>query len=274
MRKTLMVVVVLSCSGMGQAAPIPPTISVFTTLAPNAFGSPSFPGWQSNAVNAMMNGAVPTGTVGTPEYFQTQGNVLASWISVTSFPSWMGTADPGTVFGPGFAAELGNRGTFPLFVDGNGGQFSISQLGFSAVSSDPGNVLGFSFGTGSYNYGPGYVGIQFGGNGVLGGGDDILITGGLNTQLVDALAGRGSGNALWPCGPGDLSPCSTIPEKQAAINAMTAILGGETFTGTYTLGGVSGSATFNVAAVPEPATFAVMGLGLLGLLLAKRRCHR
>jgi len=26
--------------------------------------------------------------------------------------------------------------------------------------------------------------------------------------------------------------------------------------------------------VPEPATFAVMGLGLLGLLLAKRRCHR
>ena len=273
MRKTL-VVLVLSC-GIGLTSPISPTINVYSSLAPNAFGSPSFPAWQSNAVSSMMAGGVPTGTPGSPTYFETVGNVLPSWLSVTSFPSWMGTADPGTMFGPAFAAELGNRGTFPLFIDGNGGQFSISQLGFTAVSSDVGNVLGFSFGAGSYNYSLGYVGIQFGGNGVLGGGDDVFVTGGVNTQLVDALAGRGSGNALWPCGPGDLSLCSTVAEQQAAINNMTSILGGETFTGTYTLGGVSGSANFNIAAVPEPGTSALLGLGLLTLMAKKwqRRCH-
>ena len=80
----------------------------------------------------------------------------------------------------------------------------------------------------------------------LGGGDDTFITGGLNTQLVDGLVGRGSGNSYAA-----YCPDCTVAEKQAAIDAAAA--GGSfQFTGTYTLGDSTGSGTFNVSAVPEP----------------------
>ncbi len=241
-------------------------VSVVPWLAPNAFGSPSWSAAQSNAVTGMMNGGVATGS--GPSAFVPNSSVTASQVIVTGFPSWMGKVDPGTAFGPAYANELGNRMTFAVSVVGTGETFSISQLAFNATSSDPFNGLGFGFAAGGYNYGPGYVGVLYGIDGKLGGGDDTLITGGLNTQLVNAIFGRGSGNSYAAYCPG----CS-LADQQAALDAAAAGSGAPfTFTGTYTLDRASGSGTFQVAAVPEPSTWALMLLGFAGLgVMAYRR---
>jgi hypothetical protein len=259
----------MSAAGAAQAV----TITVTPTLAPNAFGSPSFSPWADNAFTALYTGAPSAGAPGTPAYFQGQSNVSAKDLVVTNFSSWMGQAEPGGAF----AGEYGNRGHFGLSILGDGQQFSISQLSFQAVSTDPGDLLAFSFLTGEYDYSTSYVGVLAGGDGILGTGDDTFITGGPNTQLVDALFGRGSGNAL----EGLCAGC-TPTQEQAAIDAAAASFGPDPFqfTGTYQLRAVTGalvaegSGSFNVGdAVPEPGAWALMltGFAGLGAMLRRRR---
>jgi hypothetical protein len=262
----------LSAAGAAHAI----TITVTPTLAPNAFGSPSFGPWATNAFNALYAGQTSAGTPGTPTYFQAQSNVTAKDLVVTNFSAWNGQAEPGGAF----AGEGGNRAHFGLSILGDGQQFSISQLSFSSVSTDPGNLLGtgFSFPTGDYDYTSNYVGVQVGLDGLLGTGDDVFITGGLNTQLVDALFSRGSGNSL----EGLCAGC-TPAQEQAAIDAAAASLGADPFqfTGTYQLRAVTGallaegSGTFNVTTggVPEPSAWALMlmGFGGLGAMMRRRR---
>jgi hypothetical protein len=250
---------------LAGAANAIPTIMVFPSVAPNAYGSPSYPGYVSNAVYALENGLSSYGTPGTPQYYQQVSSIAPSQMIVTGFPSWLGQADPGTVFGAPFANELGNRPLFGLVINGNGTQISIDKLSFSGSSNDPGNLLGFGWGTGSYNYSSNYVGIIFGSGG------PTFITSGPNTQLVDEIVGRGSGNAFDTYCPG-----CTIAQQQAAIDALASNFAGMTaFTGTYTLadsdGGVlaSGSGSFDVA--PEPASFVLVGAAMLALGIGRRK---
>jgi hypothetical protein len=267
-----------------QAAPIlGPSITVTPWLAPNAFGSPSYAGAQANAISGMLAGGATTGS--GPQQFAPQvGPVDAAEAIVTGFASWRGQVNPGVNVGAAYAAELGNRMTFALLITGGGERFSISQLGFSATSSDAGNLLGFSFATGSYNYSAGYVGIQYGLDGALGGGDDIYVTGGPNTELVDALVGRGSGNsfaAYCPPAPAVCDEAAQIASIAAAASAFGP--GSTTFTGTYTLaagnGPVTGAGSFEIVtaaaqAVPEPSSILLAGLSLAALGFTRRRGAR
>lgn len=105
------------------------------------------------------------------------------------------------------------------------------------------------------------------------GASDTYITSGPNTQLVNEIVGRGSGNA----DAAYCSPC-TPAQQQAAINAVYADFSGMTqFTGTYTMtlpgGAVSstGSGTYEIS--PEPVTLFLIGSGLLAISLL-RRAHR
>ena len=258
---------VMSAAGAAHAI----TITVTPALAPNAYGSPSFAPWTGNAFAALYDGQTTAGAAGTPSYYQAQSNVQAKDLVVTNFSAWMGQAEPG---GP-FAGEFGNRGHFGLSILGNGSKFSISQLSFSATSTDPGDLLAFDFLTGGYDYSTSYVGVLAGADGIVGTSDDTFITSGPNTQLVDALFGRGSGNAL----EGLCSGC-TPAQEQAAIDAAAGSFGGQPFkfTGTYQLHAVTGallaegSGTFNVG-VPEPSTWAlsIVGFGFVGGVLRRRR---
>jgi hypothetical protein len=238
-------------------------IHVFTALAPNAYGSPSFGQWQSNAVAAMANGATSYGDPTKPTYFQVGSSYNSDQVVVTGFNSWLGKADPGSVYGSAYASELGNRMTFPLLILGNGNRFSISQLSFVGTSSDFWDGLGFSY-AGGYTYSAGYVGLNYGADGIKGTADDFLVTGGADTQLVDELWGRGSGNSY----PAYCAGCSIADQQQAILDI--AAYAPYDFTGTYSLAGVSGSATFHIT-TPEPGTLGMLGAGLLALTAVFRR---
>ena len=242
------------------------TITVTPTVAPNVFGSPSWNAWVANATGALHDGDSARGNPSLPTYYHAQSNVSVGEAVVTGFPSWHGQVDPGTVFGSAFSNELGNRLHFGLVIDGDGSQFSISQLSFNAVSDDALNILGFGF-AGGYGYSDSYVGLLKGADGVLFTSDDVLVTGGPDTTLVDGLVGRGSGNAVDAYCPG----CS-LADQQAQINAAEGYFSHTThFTGTYSLGDSSGSGTFTIS-VPEPSTWALMlaGFGLVGIAARRR----
>ncbi len=244
------------------------TITTYSALAPNAFGSPSYAPWVNNVNTALYNGLTSGGTPGTPSYFSTiTGPVSIADVLVSGFPTWKGYANPGSVFGPAFANELGTRDASPLKITkGSGPQFSISQLSFSMTSTDPGNTFGFGFAAGSYNYSTDYQGILFGLDGVWGGGDDIFITSGPNTQLVDGLVGRGSANGIAVY---DTDPGATQQDK--INNALSYYPDPFTITGTWSLGADTASATITVVPVPEPTSMSLAFIGGLSLLAARRR---
>ncbi len=235
------------------------TITVVPTLAPNMDGSPNWDAWVANSLTALENNESSAGTPGTPSYYQAvTGPVADSQTIVTDFSSWMGQADPAAPYD----GEYGNRLTFGLAILGNGTQFSISQLGFDASSNDPNDVLGFGgvaddYGPGGYDYSSDYVGVIFGTDG----NPNTYVTGGPDTQLVDALFSRGSGNSM----PAYCAGCDQADE-QAAIDAAAELIAPVSqFTGTYYLSNnadesgtfASGSGTFDLV-TPEPAAWLMM----------------
>ena len=210
------------------------TITVIPALAPNVYGSPNWNAWVSNATTAIANGYASYGDPSSPSYYQQAPAVISVTNDiVTGFPSWDGLADPGDIFGANFSQELGNRLQFGIDIKGGTNLISISQLSFSAHSTDPGNTLDFAFAQGSYNYSSSYVGIIYGP-----GGTNTYITSGPATQLVNEIVGRGSGNA-WDT----YDTSGNIASQQSNIVLCASQVGTQpfNFTGTYTIDGVSGS---------------------------------
>lgn len=261
-QKILLAAALAAGATLTSSAQSPFTIEVIPALAPNGFGSPSYNSWVANATYAIENGLSSYGASGPDQYNAVSGPLSYSDIFVTSFNSWLGQANPGDVFGPAYANELGNRLLFGLhIVADEGQQFSISQLSFVGTSTDPDNALGFGFAAGSYNYSAQYIGINYGGDGVKGGGDDLLITGGANTQLINELVGRGSGNAYWP---------ATAADLLTDLAWLNENYGDTEFIGVYSLGQYTGSGSVlldspNDAPVPEPASY-IGALALAGLI--------
>src|SRR3974390_2658854 len=102
-----MVLIVLSMPSFSPAQAQGITITVIPALSPNAYGSPNWNAWVSNATTALLNGYSAYGDPSSPSYYQRAPGVIPAMKNmVTSFPSWNGFADPGTVFGPNFAQEL------------------------------------------------------------------------------------------------------------------------------------------------------------------------
>ncbi|MGA2179856.1 MAG: hypothetical protein ABSH15_09780 [Verrucomicrobiota bacterium] len=234
----VMLVALLAAGARAQAQGI--SITVIPALAPNAYGSPNWNAWVSNATTALINGYPAYGDPSSPGYYQQAPAVISVTNNiVTGFPSWNSVADPGDVFGANYSQELGNRIQFGIDIKGGTNLISISQLSFSAHSSDASNSLDFTFGQGSYNYSASYVGIIYGP-----GGTNTYVTSGPATQQVNEIVGRGSGNA-WDT----YDTSGNIASQQSNIDLLISQLGSQpfNFTGTYTIAGVTGSnsVTFN-----------------------------
>ena len=193
-------------------------MQVYPSSAPNAYGSPSYPGWVANTVYAIENNLATYGDSSLPTYYQRIAVMSDRDNIVTGFASWKGYADPGTVFGAAFANELGNRATYGVHILGNGTKIRLSNLVWNMHSSDPANSLAYIGSFSGLNYqdlGGRALGIDYGPDGVKGGGDDIRIATGPASQLVDEIVFAGRGNAYDAYCPG----CTTTSQFHAAIDA-------------------------------------------------------
>ena len=274
--KTLVAALLLVSSAGSSLGAI--LIQVFPSPAPNAFGSPSWnPGYVQNALNALENGLSSVGNPATTPtaYYQVATEGDRDNI-VTGFPSWHGFANPGAMFGAAFANELGNRLHFGVHILGNGAQFSLSELSFDMESTDAGDIFQFvgDFSTPSDVYSATRVGINYGPDHIKGTADDVRISSGPATQLVDELVYVGVGNALAPdssCPGSDLATLDCIKAFYDSISPFN-------ITTTYSLrngagsllGTGSGTVAFS-AAVPEPATWGLMLFGFAGIAWKRLR---
>ena len=247
-------------------------IEVIPTLAPNRDTSPSWNAWAANELYAIEHGLSSYGNPNLPSYFSVAPSALPVANNIISdFPSWLGRADPGTVFGAAFAGETGNRLHWAVHVLGQGQRFSASQLSFLMATptiSSPDYNLSASVAAGVFPYTVEYVGIDYGPDRLKGTADDVRITSSLSTQLIDEYVGRGPGNAWWAR---NSTPGATDQARILTV-ANGAIAAGGTpfpFNAEYTLGAISAGAT--ITFVPEPSSWMLLGLGLLMLRQVRRK---
>src|SRR5581483_10438616 len=160
------------------------TVTVYPSIAPNIYGSPSWAGYLANAMTSLEAGSGPTGNPATdPTAYYTVNQIWANANVATDFPSWGGNASPTGAF----ANELGNRLHFGLVIQGHGTQFSLSNLAFAMHSDDPNDIFGW---VDSFNSSDVYSATRVGY--ITGTG---FVTSGSATQLVDALYYVGVGLA-------------------------------------------------------------------------------
>lgn len=259
------------------------TITQFASSAPNAFGSPSWAGYVANAMDSLQHTpGSAEGTAGTPTYYSTLGGTFTAGDAMaTSFHSWRGQANPSTPF----EGEYGNRIHFGVAITDTGSTFNLADVSFTFHSSDvAGNFIdGFTCPSGAggslcwennlagTSFSSYRIGINFGTDGVLGGGNDTIYdtsSSGDDHTPINALFYVGDGNAEWPGGPGD--PLT----GQAALDAMTSYIDSNiaSISNEYCVQRTCTTSTLrNVDFVPEPGTIALLGSGLLCLVAFRRR---
>jgi hypothetical protein len=263
----------ISAPGLAAAGTI--TIQQYFSAAPNAFGSPSFDAWQANAINSLRNGL---GNIGDPTtdptaYVQLNGTYNPGDAMVTSFPAWQGTADPTGAF----ASELGNRIHAGVVIVSET-PFDLQSVSFKFNSTD--NALLYEGDLSGTSFGARRVGISYGGDGALGGGDDVVYdlgNPGTDSTLINELYYVGVGNAYWP-GGADPSPSNPLLGRQGALDDTAQYIRDNLIgiSNQYCVTDDAGQSSCNTASlrlapVPEPATALTLAGSLLFLGLRRRR---
>jgi hypothetical protein len=250
------------------------TMTVHPSLVPHQPGSPNWPGYITNALTSLESGV--GGSIGNPATDPAAYRVISSissdvLIVTGGFNSWLGQADPGTVFGPAFAGEFGNRAAFGLHILGDGTQFRLADLRYTMSSTDTPNSFNTVNNFSASTYAAHRVGIDYGPNRVKGGGDDIVYASGAATTLIDELLYTGVSNAFAAYSLAGLADARTYIRSLGDFNInMTYSLYDST--GTSLLR--AASASTSVFAVPEPSGLMLFVAGYFLMLRSRRRTSR
>lgn len=256
LRLAAFVVCFFLLTGVAAAAPL---LYIDPSIGPDPFLSTSFDLYSADALWALQHNLSSFGAVGPGYYSQLSGFFTPNEVIGTNFYSWMGQAPPP----PLYATETGNMLYYGLVIYGNGTEFTLSDITFN---DDFYGNIGPTELLANVAFGARLIGINYGPNGVPGGGDDIIYNGtvavGTPSTLLDALYFSGFGDQFYVDDPTKLA--SDIADISNACCAYS--------TGTYTL--TVGGHTFVIEGTlntPEPGTVALVGLGLaLAGVLRKR----
>ncbi|MCA9186087.1 MAG: hypothetical protein R3E01_13930 [Pirellulaceae bacterium] len=255
---------------------------VFPAYAPDT-ASPSWGGYVTNAINELMS-TTPASSSRADDptaYELATGPIAPNEMIITPFLSWRGQADPTVGWDDGsstagvFGNESGNRVHFGvrILTDGNG-SIKLADLlwdknWYDAPFNTPSTLIDFPNESGNFaasDYSATRVGVLYGGDGMLGGGDDTLITSGAGTQEVDALFYVGIGDAFFSDNPGALSDQDDLDITLDAIHSHNCPQDLEV---TYSLGDATGTGVVHI--VPEPSSMMIGLTVLLGMVAGMRR---
>ncbi|MCR4274460.1 MAG: hypothetical protein NUW02_00190 [Candidatus Campbellbacteria bacterium] len=237
MKRFVVVLAVLFVVALPTAVSADILVNVYASPAPNGFGSPSWSGYLANAMNALQNGLSVVGDRETdPTAYSALVRYFPGDVMVTSFSSWRGISEPPAPFN----GEYGNRMHFGLVALGDGLEwFTLANVQFAILSSDGQlNYIGSLVGT-TLN-GTTRVGVNYGPDRVLGGGDDIVYNSGeSDSTVLDALYYVGVGNGYWP---GGTTPDQAILDETAEYIRTENII----ISGGYSVNGYQNSGTTTV----------------------------
>jgi hypothetical protein len=229
-------------------------MEVKPSSAPNVFGSPSWTGYLANAMSSLENNSGNIGNRATdPTAYEILGaSTDARDLTVSSFNSWRGVANPGTPFG----SELGNRLHFGLHITSDT-YFQPENLTFSFDSDDPSNVLDFSGNFTGLSFSATRWGFDWV-DGIKGNGNDIFYNSGTLNTNVNEFVYVGVGNAYdasfeaGPTNQGKMDQAMQYSNDSAPyfINMLYEL----TDDSANLLG--SGTASILINAVPELGAFA------------------
>ncbi|HWR51696.1 MAG TPA: PEP-CTERM sorting domain-containing protein [Bryobacteraceae bacterium] len=252
----------LLVAGVAGAAPV---INIFPSIGPDIDVAATFSQYSANALFALENGLSSYGSAGTPSYYERASSFESSDVVSTYnyFQSWRGETPPPA----GYDGQYGNMLYWGAAIQGNGERFSLNNVIYT--ESFLGDTYGALLG-GSIGFGTRAIGIYFGADRVLGGGDDIrYVGGGTAGTMIDVLYFTGMGAAFLV---DDASKLQYYLDNIRIADYPSA-RGGylvNTNSGVY-----SGTQTLAMSdAVPEPATFGFVGAGLLAIAYAARRWKR
>ena len=186
-RATWIVLVLLLVASTASAGGPEPKIKIAADGAPNIYGSPGWNNWVYNAVYDISTDG--------PASFEDHPVVGPGYFVVSEFPSWLGQADPGTAFGPAYANELGTRLHWVTRVTAPKGQTINIAAGLEFWIEPNAMTPDFIVTRVVTSYSGLIIGVDYGPDGVKGGGDDVWLTSG--TGDVEEIVMVRPGFAYW-----------------------------------------------------------------------------